>query len=74
MVVMELYVGLTEMQRWWYMQLLKKNIDTINAVGGGSKTRLLNILMQLRKVCNHPYLFDGHRRRNIQGIHVRIRH
>ena len=21
--------------------------------------RLLNIVMQLRKVCNHPYLFDG---------------
>ena len=23
------------------------------------KMRLLNILMQLRKCCNHPYLFDG---------------
>lgn len=21
--------------------------------------RLLNIVMQLRKCCNHPYLFDG---------------
>jgi len=21
--------------------------------------RILNILMQLRKVCNHPYLFNG---------------
>lgn len=25
----------------------------------GAKTRLQNILMQLRKVCNHPYLFPG---------------
>ncbi len=25
----------------------------------GSKTRLMNILMQLRKCVNHPYLFDG---------------
>ena len=24
-----------------------------------SKMQLLNIIMQLRKVCNHPYLFDG---------------
>jgi hypothetical protein len=24
-----------------------------------AKTRLLNIVMQLRKCCNHPYLFDG---------------
>lgn len=31
--------------------------DAIN--GKGQKVRLLNILMQLRKVCNHPYLFDG---------------
>lgn len=23
------------------------------------KMRLLNVLMQLRKCCNHPYLFDG---------------
>ena len=25
----------------------------------GGKTRLLNILMQLRKCVDHPYLFDG---------------
>ena len=25
----------------------------------GSKTRLMNILTQLRKCINHPYLFDG---------------
>ena len=25
----------------------------------GSRTRLLNILVQLRKCVNHPYLFDG---------------
>ncbi len=24
-----------------------------------TKTRLMNILMQLRKCVNHPYLFDG---------------
>jgi SNF2 family DNA or RNA helicase len=29
------------------------------AAGMGPKTRLQNILMQLRKVCNHPYLFPG---------------
>jgi len=30
----------------------------VNGVGA-SRTRLLNILMQLRKCTNHPYLFDG---------------
>ena len=28
-------------------------------LGGAGKVRLLNILMQLRKCCNHPYLFKG---------------
>ena len=36
-----------------------KDIDTINGAGNANKTRLLNILMQLRKCTNHPYLFDG---------------
>jgi SWI/SNF-related matrix-associated actin-dependent regulator of chromatin subfamily A member 5 len=55
-----LYVGMSEMQRKWYQKLLEKDIDAINgAVGKSGKTRLLNIVMQLRKCCNHPYLFDG---------------
>lgn len=31
----------------------------VGAFGGGNKTRLMNILMQLRKCVDHPYLFDG---------------
>jgi SWI/SNF-related matrix-associated actin-dependent regulator of chromatin subfamily A member 5 len=56
-----LYVGMTEMQRKWYRKILEKDIDAVNGAGGKkeSKTRLLNIVMQLRKCCNHPYLFEG---------------
>ncbi len=36
-----------------------KDIDIVNGAGKASKMRLLNVLMQLRKCCNHPYLFDG---------------
>ncbi|KAJ3197493.1 hypothetical protein HK101_003191 [Irineochytrium annulatum] len=58
-----LYVGMSAMQRKWYQKILEKDIDAVNgSLGGkksGGKTRLLNIVMQLRKCCNHPYLFDG---------------
>ncbi|GAA96867.1 uncharacterized protein L969DRAFT_94873 [Mixia osmundae IAM 14324] len=56
-----IYVGLTDMQRQWYKSILEKDIDAVNGAGGKKegKTRLLNIVMQLRKCCNHPYLFDG---------------
>ena len=56
-----LYVGMSEMQVKWYQKILTKDIDAVQGAGGKreSKTRLLNIVMQLRKCCNHPYLFDG---------------
>jgi hypothetical protein len=55
----KLYIGMTPLQREWYRRVLTKDIENINAIGGPDKVRLLNILMQLRKVCNHPYLFEG---------------
>ncbi|OWZ18250.1 hypothetical protein PHMEG_0007693 [Phytophthora megakarya] len=55
----KLYVGLSEMQREWYMRVLHRDATHLNAIGGSDRVRLLNILMQLRKVCNHPYLFEG---------------
>lgn len=55
----KIYVGLSKMQREWYTKILMKDIDVVNGAGKSDKMRLLNILMQLRKCCNHPYLFDG---------------
>ncbi|XP_050039578.1 SWI/SNF-related matrix-associated actin-dependent regulator of chromatin subfamily A member 5 [Dermacentor andersoni] len=55
----KIYVGLSKMQREWYTKCLLKDIDVVNGAGKVDKMRLLNILMQLRKCCNHPYLFDG---------------
>ena len=55
----KLYVGLTEMQQNWYTKILRKDAHELNALGGPDRVRLLNVLMQLRKCCNHPYLFDG---------------
>lgn len=56
-----LYIGMSDMQVKWYKKILEKDIDAVNGAAGKreSKTRLLNIVMQLRKCCNHPYLFEG---------------
>lgn len=45
------------MQKHFYRALLQKDLEVVNA--GGERKRLLNIAMQLRKCCNHPYLFQG---------------
>ena len=34
-------------------------ISCIVRCAGADRSRLLNIVMQLRKCCNHPYLFQG---------------
>ncbi|KAH3903402.1 chromatin-remodeling ATPase ISW1 SCDLUD_001037 [Saccharomycodes ludwigii] len=58
---LNLYVGMSRMQKSWYRRILERDIDAVNGNSGKkeTKTRLLNIMMQLRKCCNHPYLFDG---------------
>ena len=52
-----IFLGFAEMQKRLYKSILTKNIDIVN--GAGDHIQLLNVLMQLRKACNHPYLFDG---------------
>lgn len=52
-----LKVGMSQMQKNYYRALLQKDLEVVNA--GGERKRLLNIAMQLRKCCNHPYLFQG---------------
>jgi SWI/SNF-related matrix-associated actin-dependent regulator of chromatin subfamily A member 5 len=49
-----IYVGLTEVQLKIYKSLLQNR----NA-SEDEKKYYLNLLMQLRKVCNHPYLFPN---------------
>eukprot|EP00798_Chlamydomonas_sp_ICE-L_P028324 gene28324-31441_t len=52
-----LKIGMTEMQRTWYAGLLQKDIGALQ--GSADRAKLLNVVMQLRKCCNHPYLFEG---------------
>uniref|UniRef100_A0A673BZW9 Chromodomain helicase DNA binding protein 1-like n=1 Tax=Sphaeramia orbicularis TaxID=375764 RepID=A0A673BZW9_9TELE len=52
------YHGMSALQKKYYKAILMKDLDAFGNEQG-SKTRLLNILIQLRKCVNHPYLFDG---------------
>lgn len=54
-----LFTGMSVVQKALYKQILLRDIDTINGGANGSRTAVLNIVMQLRKCCNHPYLFPG---------------
>lgn len=52
-----LKIGMSDMQKKYYAALLQKDIEAIT--DGADRSRLLNVVMQLRKCCNHPYLFQG---------------
>ncbi|EED93751.1 predicted protein, partial [Thalassiosira pseudonana CCMP1335] len=55
-----LMVGMSKMQKQLYKKLLLRDIEAITGKNTSSgKTAILNIVMQLRKCCNHPYLFEG---------------
>ena len=53
-------VELTRIQKTYYKALLHENAGTLlQQITGGALPSLLNLMMQLRKVCNHPFLIKG---------------
>ncbi|PKA62833.1 CHD3-type chromatin-remodeling factor PICKLE [Apostasia shenzhenica] len=53
-------VELTSIQAEYYRAMLTKNYQILRNIGKGvAQQSMLNIVMQLRKVCNHPYLIPG---------------
>jgi hypothetical protein len=53
-------VGMSKMQKQLYKNLLLRDLDSIAGPNSGKRrTAVLNIVMQLRKCCGHPYLFEG---------------
>ncbi|XP_008405813.1 chromodomain-helicase-DNA-binding protein 1-like [Poecilia reticulata] len=52
------YHGMSALQKKYYKAILMRDYDAfVNEQG--NKNRLLNILVNLRKCVDHPYLFDG---------------
>eukprot|EP00518_Triparma_eleuthera_P023385 CAMPEP_0197549118 /NCGR_PEP_ID=MMETSP1320-20131121/3085_1 /TAXON_ID=91990 /ORGANISM="Bolidomonas sp., Strain RCC2347" /LENGTH=1500 /DNA_ID=CAMNT_0043109277 /DNA_START=71 /DNA_END=4571 /DNA_ORIENTATION=+ len=54
-----LMVGMSKIQKELYKKLLLRDIDSLSSKGETGRTAVLNIIMQLRKSCGHPYLFEG---------------
>lgn len=52
-------VELSPLQKKYYKFVLTKNFEALNTKTGGGSCSLLNIMMDLKKCCNHPYLFPA---------------
>eukprot|EP00180_Rhodochaete_pulchella_P003546 Plantae.Rhodophyta-Rhodochaete_pulchella.ctg6157.p1 GENE.Plantae.Rhodophyta-Rhodochaete_pulchella.ctg6157~~Plantae.Rhodophyta-Rhodochaete_pulchella.ctg6157.p1 ORF type:complete len:1056 (-),score=215.73 Plantae.Rhodophyta-Rhodochaete_pulchella.ctg6157:35-2833(-) len=54
-------VELTKIQKKWYRAMLEQNFSFLDQGTKSSKNvgNLRNIVMELRKCCNHPYLIKG---------------
>lgn len=55
-----LRVPLSPLQKQYYKWILTKNFTALNkSTSRGNKSTLLNIMVELKKNCNHPFLFSG---------------
>ena len=54
-----LRVELSDMQTDYYKNIITKNYSALNAGNSGLQISLLNVMAELKKASNHPYLFDG---------------
>jgi SWI/SNF-related matrix-associated actin-dependent regulator of chromatin subfamily A member 5 len=62
-------VGMSRMQKQLYKKLLLRDLDSITGKASGkNRTAILNIVMQLRKCCAHPYLFEGMEDRSLDPL------
>eukprot|EP00958_Prasinococcus_capsulatus_P014249 scaffold1500_cov398-Prasinococcus_capsulatus_cf.AAC.22 len=55
-----LRVEMSPMQKEIYRMILERNVHELNkGVKGSKQTSLLNIVVELKKCCNHPFLFES---------------
>eukprot|EP01122_Echinamoeba_exundans_P003429 TRINITY_DN13531_c0_g1_i1.p1 TRINITY_DN13531_c0_g1~~TRINITY_DN13531_c0_g1_i1.p1 ORF type:complete len:1772 (-),score=428.68 TRINITY_DN13531_c0_g1_i1:19-5334(-) len=50
-------VGMSKLQKEMYRELMTRSYTILQ--GAGAKKAQMNLLMQLQKCCNHPYLFEN---------------
>ncbi|KAL2171861.1 hypothetical protein VTG60DRAFT_1248 [Thermothelomyces hinnuleus] len=60
-------VELSDVQLEYYKNILTRNYAALRDASNGHKQSLLNIMMELKKVSNHPYMFQGAEERVLAG-------
>jgi chromodomain-helicase-DNA-binding protein 1 len=60
-------VELSDVQLDYYKNILTRNYAALTDASSGHKQSLLNIMMELKKVSNHPYMFHGAEERVLAG-------
>ncbi|RFU79960.1 chromo domain-containing 1 [Trichoderma arundinaceum] len=60
-------VELSDVQLDYYKNILTRNYAALCDATNGHKNSLLNIMMELKKVSNHPYMFPGAEERVLAG-------
>ena len=60
-------VELSDVQLDYYKNILTRNYAALSDATTGHKNSLLNIMMELKKISNHPYMFPGAEDRVLAG-------
>ncbi|CAK4032372.1 related to transcriptional regulator CHD1 [Lecanosticta acicola] len=64
-------VELSDVQLEYYKNILTRNYAALNAGSKAQKTSLLNIMMELKKASNHPFMFPNAEDRILAGSESR---
>ncbi|KAF8679029.1 hypothetical protein HU200_045782 [Digitaria exilis] len=54
-----LRVDMSPLQKQYYKWILERNFQNLNKGVRGNQVSLLNIVVELKKCCNHPFLFES---------------
>lgn len=66
-------VELTTMQKKYYRAIFERNRQFLNMGASGTVANLVNVEMELRKCCNHPFLIRGVEDKECAGLDEQMR-
>jgi hypothetical protein len=65
-------VELTTMQKQYYRAIFEHNHGFLVQSTKGNMPKLMNIQMELRKCCNHPFMITGVEQKEMEDLELRI--